>query len=157
MSRGLPVPLRPEKPEVIVVTPARATGERRADALARFAVSIAPDVIDAVERALVQRRSVRGRSEVVSAAPAIEHRAYTNAVQFSDLEINTWSPFPRRVRLRTTTQWSTNTPVFSSEPADGVDGDHTPRLRKAGIGALGVGGAIALAVLANRGGRLKRR
>jgi hypothetical protein len=160
MSRGLPVPVRPERSEVIVVNPPRpARIEGRGNTLARLALSLTPDVLEALERAMSQRRRA---PDPVRAMPhtSPDTRSRTSAVQHTDLEIQTWDPFPRRVRMRTTTQWTTSVPTLETFLADAPDDEPSSRLRRAGIGALGVGGALAIAtlgVLANRGGLLKRR
>lgn len=159
MSRGLPVPLRPVRPEVVVVDDPAAPHDRRARALARMAVNLTPDVLEALDRALTQRRLHGERQQPqLHATVARDERTHTRAVQYSEVEIQTWDPFPRRVTMRTTTEWATSAPT--AEPiAPGLE-DSSSLLRRTGLRVLGVGGALALAtlgVLANRGGRLRRR
>lgn len=156
MSRGLPAPLRNEPPDVVVVRPPTPVEPRRqGNALARLALSLTPDLIEALDRALAQRRLLADQ-RAVSTLRAREPHAHTRAVQYSEVEINTWAPFPRRVRMATTTRWETSEPVAYEIVTE--EHPRPSRLRRAGV--VGIGGAVALAtlgVLANRGGRLRRR
>lgn len=159
MSRSLPVPLRPVRPEVVVVDEPAASHDRRARALARMAVNLTPDVLEALDRALTQRRANGERRQPQPPVPqGQDARTHTRAIQYSEVEVHTWDPFPRRVKMRTTTEWATSAPTV--EPSDSGLDDASSTLRRTSLGVLGVGGALALAtlgILANRGGRLRRR
>lgn len=153
MPRGLPAPLHREPPEVVVVETAPATAHRRGGSLARLALSVTPDVIEVVDRALAQRRLL-AEQRAVTAAP-IDNRSHTHAVQRSEVEINTWDPFPRRIKMTTTTQWVTSTPTPAQ--AAPTNDERGSALRRAGIGAVGALAIATLGVMANRNGvRLRR-
>jgi hypothetical protein len=149
MSRNLPVPLPPERPEVVVLDPPGAVatpGPRPLGALARLALHLTPDVIQALERSLAQRRPEAPRAAAV-AQPDL--RVVTDAIQYSEIEYDTRVPLMRKVTVRTATSWTTSAPALVPR-ADDLGGS---RLRRAG--AVGIGGAVALAalgLLANRGG-----
>ena len=148
MSRQLPVPLRPERSEVIVLD-SRVGKSRGTSAFGRLLVSLTPDLIRAVERSLTQRNAP------ASVAPATRQdaRAYHGGVQLSEVEYDTRLPFLRKVIVRKASAWTSDTPFVL--PVPDTSSRRGGKLRRAGI--LSVGGAFALAalgLLANRAGNI---
>lgn len=146
MSRNLPVPVPPERPEVVVLDPPRAVttlGPRPLGTLARLAVHLTPDIIQAVERAVAQRRPT-----TPPAQQPVDLRVYTDAIQYSEIEYDTRVPFVRKVTVRTATSWTSSAPAMAPAEERGNAGVRW-------VGVLGAGGAVALAalgMLANRRG-----
>lgn len=124
MSQQLPVPVgNPSR----LALPAQSS--TLSSSLARMAIALAPDILRATEQVLTDRNQ-----------PAVPARQpvqlfQSQAVQLSEVEINTSLPFVRRVTVRNATSWTT-TPVF--EPTPVVE---TRRSRGRWIG---ISGALAL-------------
>ena len=155
MSRQLPVPIRPAraetragKPEVIVLD-SRPDASRGTSALGKLLLSLTPDLIRVVDRALSQRNEARPAMPVVRQ----DARAYRSGVHLSEVEYDTSLPFLRKVTVRKASAWASDMPFI--EPAVETPGRRGGTLRRAGI--LSVGGAFALAalgLLANRAGNI---
>src|SRR4029453_8305469 len=94
-----------------------APGPRPLGALARLAVHLTPDIIQALERAVTQRRAMPPAPPV--AAPlreSVDLRVYTDAIQFSEIQYDTRVPLLRKVTVRTATSWITNAPAVLPPP-----------------------------------------
>ena len=149
MSKQVPVPLgagRRDRPEVIVLDAPRSSPDT-ANPLLRLALGLTPDVLRLIER------SANRRSPVVTRQPELllrpERRRFISRVQHSEVEVDTWVPFVRKVTVRRSSAWASDLPVM--EPAVAPE----PRRRRVrAVGLMGVGGAIALATvgLLARGG-----
>jgi hypothetical protein len=141
--------VQPQPPEVIVIG-GQDKGQRVgsiATPLARLALSLAPDLLHAVERSLAQRE----RDAVAMAPAPRDPRIISSGIQFSEVEYDMRVPFLRKVTVRKASAWSSEMPapiVVEAPPAQ-----RGTRLRRAGIVSLGGAVALtALGVLANRAG-----
>lgn len=143
VSNRLPAPLRTRavaRPEVVVLEPQRSP--QAVNPLIRLALSLAPDIIRAVERN-------RERREGVVTPLATDRRRFASGVQFSEVEVDTRVPFVRKVTVRKATAWSTDLPDIP-RPAP-----RPRRLRRASL--LGISSAFLIAtlgLLVNRAGNL---
>jgi hypothetical protein len=149
MSRNAPVPVRSSSTDrhpVVVLDNAGAS--RRSspidNPLARFVLSVTPDLLRAVERSVARRNDTRS---IATISPVQERRVYTSGMSFAEYDIDIRVPFVRRLTVRRATAWATDSPAV--EPAPPA----ARRKRRAGV--LGVGGIVAvtaLGLIANRAG-----
>jgi hypothetical protein len=143
MSKNLPAPLRSQsvtRPPVVVLD----GNERRARSsggasLARFLMSVTPDLLRAVERSVDARNSARNQIPLQLVQPQ-DRRIYTSGMSVTEYDVDVRLPFVRQVTVRRAAAWASDTPYVSPdpEPARG-------RMRRAGI--VSIGGALALAAL----------
>lgn len=129
MSQQLPVPVRNQSRNTALAVPS-ASGSV-SSSIARLAISLAPDILRATEKVLLDR----SRQEAAPHQQAAEQRFHTHAVQLSEVEINTSLPFVRQVTVRNATSW-TSLPVIEPEPVE-------PAKRSRGR-MIGISGAVAL-------------
>lgn len=152
MSRNAPVPVRSssiERPPVVVLDTVRPNKRQSPvdNPLARFALSVAPDLLRAVERSVSRRNDARQLSTL---QPVGEKRTYTSGMNFSEYDVDVRLPFVRHVTVRKATAWATDAP--SNEPVPVA----TPSLKRR-AGVVGIGGVLALTALgliANRASAL---
>jgi hypothetical protein len=129
MSQQLPVPVRDQSRERALAVPAESRPV--AASIARLAIALAPDVLRATERALLNRsrQEPAPRQEVST-------QMHTHSVQLSEVQISTSLPFVRQVTVRNATSW-TSFPAVEPEP------EIEPAKRSRGR-LLGISGAVAL-------------
>ncbi len=129
MSQQLPVPVRNQSRNTALAVP--STSGSVSSSIARLAISLAPDILRATEKVLLDR----SRQEVPPRQQEVQQRFHTHAVQLSEVEISTSLPFVRQVTVRNATSW-TSLPVIEPEPVE-------PAKRSRGR-LLGISGAVAL-------------
>lgn len=141
MSRNALAPVRStplDRPPVVVLDSPR-DGHRSspiANPLARFVLSVTPDLLHAVERSIARRRENRA---VTTLSPVEDRRVYTSGMNFAEYDVDVRFPFVRHVTVRRATAWATDAPAVDPPPSN------SSRKRRAGV--LGIGGVLALTAL----------
>lgn len=129
MSQQLPVPVRNQSRTTALAVPTESRSV--SSSIARLAISLAPDILRATEKMLLDRT----RQESSQRQQAAQQHFHSHSVQLSEVEINTSLPFVRRVTVRNATSW-TSVPMIEPEPIE-------PAKRSRGR-LLGISGAVAL-------------
>lgn len=141
MSRNTPAPIRStsiERPRVVLLDGAR-TDKRPSpvdNPLARFALSVTPDLLRVVERSIIRRNEAR---QVTQMHPIADKRTYTSGMNISEYDIDVRFPFVRNVTVRRASAWATDAPAVEPVVA-------TSSLKRR-AGFVGVGGVLALTAL----------